>query len=206
LPGKKASKIMDYKFFYKSFLKIIFTPEKAWDIILTENRSDKDLRNNFLLPSIVLVTIAAFLGSIIFTNSRLSVIYSIFTGVKYFILLLFVTYSSALVMGEITKPLDLGKNFTISFRLIVYSLTPMFFCLIASHVFESLIFVNILSLYGMYIFWTGAEKLLLPPDYKKMPMLIAIFVFITGIFFAGNWVITALTDRISFSIIHHLVR
>ena len=197
---------MDYKFFLRSLLRIVFTPEKAWDIILNENRSDKDLRNNFLFPMIALVTIAAFLGSIIFTNTKLSVVYSIFAGLKYIVLLLLVIYSSALVLGEITKPLDLGKNFTISFRLIVYSLTPMFLCQIASHLFESLIFVNILSLYGMYIFWIGAEKFLNPPDYKKMPMLIAIFVFVTGIFFTGNWLISAITEKISFSVVHTLLR
>jgi hypothetical protein len=100
------------------------------------------------------------------------------------------------MLGEITKPLDLGKNFSVSFRLIVYSLTPLFLCQIVSQLFESLIFVNILALYGMYIFWTGAEKMLNPPDYKKMPLLITIFVVITGFFFAGNWVLTSLTDRI----------
>jgi len=197
---------MDYKFFLQSLLRIIFTPEKAWDIILKENRSDKDLRNNFLFPFIVLVTFAAFLGSIIFTNSKLSVVYSIFAGLKYIVLLLLVIYSSTLVLGEITKPLDLGKNFSISFRLIVYSSTPLFLCQIVSHLFESLIFVNILSLYGTYIFWIGAEKLLSPPDYKKMPMLIAIFVFVTGIFITCNWLISVITEKISFSVVHTLLR
>jgi hypothetical protein len=143
--------------------------------------------------------LSVFLGSIIFINAKLSAVYSIFTGIKYLVLFLVVIYSAALVLGEITKPLDLGKNFTISFRLTVYSLTPLFFCQIASHLFESLIFVNVLSLYGMYIFWTGAEKMLDPPGYKKMPLLVAIFVFVTGIFFAGNWVLTTIIDRIFFS-------
>ena len=190
---------MDYKFLYQSLIRIIFTPGKAWDIIIAENRPVKYLRNNFLYPLVILVTISAFLGSIIFTNAKLSVVYSIFTAAKYFVLFLAVIYTSALVLGEITKPLDLGKSFTISFRLIVYSFTPLFFCQIASQLFESLIFVNVLALYGMYIFWTGVEKMLNPPDYKKMPMLIAIFVFVTGIFFAGNLVLTSITDRIYFS-------
>jgi hypothetical protein len=197
---------MDYKFFFKNLIRIIFTPEKAWNGIIEENRPIKELRNNFLFPLILLVSLAAFLGSIIFTNTKLSAIYSVFLGIKYFIILLIATYSSALVLSEITKPLDLGKNFTASFRLIVYSLTPLFICQIASHLFESLIFVNILSLYGLYIFWTGAEKILNPPDYKKMPMLIAIFVFVTGMFFACNWIISAITDKMYFSLFHHFLR
>lgn len=197
---------MDYKFFFKNLIRIIFTPEKAWNGIIEENRQINELRNNFLFPLILLVSLAVFLGSIIFTNTKLSAVYSVFLGIKYFIILLIVTYSSALALGEITKPLDLGKNFTSSFRLIVYSLTPLFICQIASHLFESLIFVNILSLYGLYIFWAGAEKILNPPDYKKMPMLIAIFIFVSGMCFACNWIISAITDKIYFSLFHNLLR
>ncbi|MBA4322423.1 MAG: hypothetical protein C0408_06345 [Odoribacter sp.] len=191
---------MDYKFLYHNLINILFEPGKAWNIITEENRPLKDLRNNFLYPLIILVTLAAFLGSIIFTNKTLSPVYSVMTGVKYFVLFLFVPFTSALLLNEITRPLDLGKNFTISFRLIVYSLTPFFFCQIASHLFESLIFVNVLSLYGLYIFWTGAEKMLNPPDYKKMPLLIAAFISVTGIFFTGSYVLTTIFDRIFFSI------
>jgi hypothetical protein len=189
---------MDYKYFYQNIINIIFTPVKAWDIISEENRPVMYLRNNFLYPLIILVTLATFLGSQIFTNKTLPTAYSVITGVKCFVLFLFVTFSSALILVEITKPLDLGKSFTISFRLIVYSLTPFFFCQVISHLFESLVFVNVLSLYGLYIFWTGAEKILNPPDYKKMPMLIAVFVVITGIFFAGNYLLSAIGDRIFF--------
>ena len=125
---------MDYKFLYKNLLRIIFTPEKAWNIIIEENRPIKYLRNNFLFPLVILVTLSVFLGSIIFINAKLSAVYSIFTGIKYLVLFLVVIYSAALVLGEITKPLDLGKNFTISFRLTVYSLTPLFFCQLLSTV------------------------------------------------------------------------
>jgi hypothetical protein len=190
---------MDYKFLYRSLIRIIFTPGKAWDIIIAENRPAKFLRNNFLFPIIILVTIAAFLGSLIFENAKLSPVYSIMIGVKYLILLLFVTYSSALILGEITKPLDLGKNFSVSFRLILFSLSPLYICQIVSHLFESLIFVNVLSFYGMYIFWMGAEKMLNPPDYKKMPMLVAISVALAGFYFAGSWFFTTLIDRVYFS-------
>ena len=187
---------MDFKFFYKSLLRIIFTPGKAWDIVLMENRPVKVLRNNFFFPLILIVSISAFLGSIIFANKTLLPVYSVMIGVKFFLLLLIVPFIAAFILNEITKPLDLGKNFTSSFRLIVYSMTPFFFCQIASHLFESLIFVNILALYGMYIFWVGAEKILHPPDYKKMPLLIATFITLTGIYIASDLVLSSIVDRI----------
>jgi hypothetical protein len=189
---------MDYKFFYKSLLNVLFAPAKAWDNIVVENRSGKSLRNNLLYPLVILVSIASFLGSIIFINSTLSPVYSLFKGFRFFILLLSVSFFSALALGEITRPLDLGRNFPVSFRLIVYSLVPLFLCQAVSQLFESLVFVNILSLYGLYIFWIGAEKILNPPDYKKMPMLVAIFTIAAASFFAFNLVLTSIFDRIYF--------
>lgn len=196
----KNRTFIDFRFLIQNLTGIIFTPVRAWSIITEENRTSNYLRNNFLFPLITLVSIAAFLGSLIFTNSTLPAGYSVMTGIRFFILFYIVAYLSALVLGEITKPLDLGKVFSISFRLIVYSLTPLFLCQIVSQLFESLIFVNILALYGIYIFWTGAEKMLNPPDYKKMPLLIALFVVTTGLFFAMNWVLASFTDRIYYSI------
>jgi Yip1 domain len=195
---------MDYKFLFHNLIKIIFTPGKAWTVIAEENRPAKFLRNNFLLPMIILVSVASFIGCLIFTNKTFSPLYPALTGIKYFILLLSVNYLSAVILGEITKPLDLGKDFTVSFRLIVYSLTPLFICQIISNLFESLIFVNILSLWGLYIFWSGAEKMLNPPDYKKMPLLISVFIVLTVIFFACNWIVTSFADRVYFSFLHHL--
>ena len=79
-------------------------------------------------------------------------------------LVFFITvYVTALSVSEITYPLDLGKNFQYFIQadcVFSYSLSflPDF-----KPLFESLLFVNILALYGLYIFWTGAEKLLNPP-------------------------------------------
>jgi len=192
---------MDYKFLYHRIKYIILNPAKAWTVISEENRPLRDPRNSFLFPLVILVTVSAFLGSIIFTNSTLSPVYSIFIALKYLILNLLVVYASAVVFSEITKALDLGKNFTVSFKMIVYSLAPFFLCQIVSHLFESLIFVDVLALYGLYVFWVGAEKMLNPPEHKKMPMLVATFIVITGFFIAGSIVLSSIIDRIYFNYI-----
>jgi hypothetical protein len=191
---------MDYKFLFNSIRYIILNPAKAWRIIQEENRPQKDIRNSFLFPLIILASVCAFLGSIIFINTKLSPVYSVFAGLKFLLLYLFVIYASALIFSEITKALDLGKSFTLSYKMIVYSLTPFLVCQLVSHLFESLIFVNILSLFGLYIFWIGAEKMLNPPDHKKLPMLVAVFVVVVELFVAGNVVLTLLTDRIYFAV------
>jgi hypothetical protein len=192
---------MNYKFFFYRMKDILMNPVKTWEDIDSENRSVKSLRNNFFLPLIILVSVSAFVGSLIFVNKQLTPVYSIFVGIKCFGLFYFTVYAAALIFGEITYPLDLGKDFSVSFRIIVYSTVPFFMCQIFSRLFESLLFANILGLYGLYIFWTGAEKMLTPPEYKKMPMLISASIAVAGIYIATNLLLTKLIDKVYFSYI-----
>jgi hypothetical protein len=190
---------MDYKFFLKRLPFIILHPSKAWGKIAYETRPVKDIRNSFLFPLILLVAIFAFLGSLLFTNSHLSFLYSVFVGLKLFLLLFLVVYVSAIIHKEITYALDLGRDFAVSFKIIAYSLSPLFICLMISYLFESLIFVNILSLYSLFIFWTGFERILNPPEYKKMPMLIASAVTVIALYIGLSWILTQIADRVYYA-------
>ena len=190
---------MGYKFFFHGIKNIILNPVKAWEAIDSENRPVKLVRNSFFFPLIILVSVSAFVGSLIFTNAELSPVYSIFVGIKCFGLLFFTIYATAFIFSEITYPLDLGKDFSVSFKIIVYSTAPFLMCQILSRLFESLLFVNIIGLYGLYIFWTGVEKMLTPSQYKKMPMLIATTVTLAGIYIATNLLLTLLIERVYFA-------
>jgi hypothetical protein len=190
---------MNYKFFLNAIVSILYNPVKAWDTVYSENKPVKVIRNSFLFPLIFLVSVSSIAGSLIFINTELSPVYSVFVGIKWFLLLFFTIYLSALILGEITFPLDLGKDFSVSFRLIAYSITPFLLCQIFSRLFESLMFVNVIGLYGLYIFWTGSEKLLSPPHYKKMPLLIATMVTIAGIYISSSIFLNMLIDRIYFA-------
>jgi len=190
---------MDYKFFLQGISNIIFNPVKAWETIDSENKPNRVLRRNLFIPLLILVSLSTFVGSLIFANTELSAVYSIFIGVKSFVLLYLTTYSAAFILKEITHPLDLGRDFNISFRLIVYSIIPFILCEALSGLLESLLFVDVIGLYGLYIFWTGAEKLLNPAQHKKMPMLIAITISIIGIYTALSFVLNLLTNKVYYA-------
>lgn len=187
---------MNNKLFLFVVKDIIINPIKAWEIIDSENKSVSVIRNSFLFPIIFLVSVSAAAGSLIYTNAELSPVYSVFVGIKCFLLYYITVYASAFILREITYPLDLGRNFAISFRLIVYSIVPFLLCQILSRLFESLLFVNILALYGLFIFFAGTEKMLTPPGYKKMPMLIATTLTFIGIYVITNLLLTTLIDKI----------
>ena len=187
---------MNNKLFLFVVKDIIINPIKAWEIIDSKNKSVSVIRNSFLFPIILLVSVSAAAGSLIYTNAELSPVYSVFVGIKCFLLYYITVYASAFILREITYPLDLGRDFAISFRLIVYSIVPFLLCQILSRLFESLLFVNILALYGLFIFFAGTEKMLTPPGYKKMPMLIATTLTFIGIYVITNLLLTTVIDKI----------
>jgi Co/Zn/Cd efflux system component len=79
-------------------------------------------------------------------------------------------------------------------------LTPIFLTLTISRLMESLLFINLLGLYGLYIFWTGIQEMLNPPEHKKLPMLIATVISMLIIFGSLQFVISRLTEMIYFSL------
>jgi hypothetical protein len=191
---------MDFKFLYHRIRNLILRPERAWRIIYTENRPINDIRGSYFLPLITLAGISALLGSLFFTHGGLSLFYPVFLGARYFLLFLIITYVSAVILNEITSALDLGKDFVISFKLIGYSLAPFYICQIISLLFESLLFVNLLSIYGLYIFWLGMEKMVNPPEHKKMPLMIATWVSFAAVYIVTNWVLKTIVDGVYFTI------
>ncbi len=189
---------MNFSFFLVGIKNIVFNPVKFWETIKSENTSAALIRNSFLIPLSVLVTLAAFLGSLFFTNSELAPLYSVLFSIKCLLVIFIAVYATSYLLGQITYPLDLGKDFNNSFRMVVVSVTPFLMCQILSRLFESLLFVNIISLYGLYIFWIGAEKILNPPQYKKMPLLIATVISFAGIYIVTDLLLGTIIDRFYF--------
>jgi hypothetical protein len=62
-----------------------------------------------------------------------------------------------------------------------------------------MIFIDILALYGLFIFWEGAIKMLNPPGHKKMPLLIATVITVTGLYIAFSVVLNQITDRVFYA-------
>jgi len=191
--------IMDFKFLYYRITNIILNPVKAWEAIYSENRPIKFVRSSFFLPLVILAAVSAFLGSFLFTHTGFSNAYPVLIGIKYFLLLFFVVYATSFIFQEILKALDLKGNFKLSFKIITYSVAPFLICQIISRLIESFIFVNVLALYGVYIYWTGIEKMINPPEHKKIPMAIATTVSFIALFVVTNWLLTLIIEKLYFT-------
>jgi hypothetical protein len=191
---------MDFRFLYSRTKYFIISPVKAWEVVHQENRRIKDIRGSFFLPLIILASLSSFFGSMFFINTTLKPMYSVLACINTFLFLYLGVYASAFIVKEITRALDLGHDFIIAFKLVAYSLTPIFLTLTISRLMESLLFINLLGLYGLYIFWTGIQEMLNPPEHKKLPMLIATVISMLIIFGSLQFVISRLTEMIYFSL------
>jgi hypothetical protein len=178
----------------------IINPGKAWEVVHRENRPMKFVRGSFFIPLSVLVTISAFLGSMFFINTTIKPMYSVLTAVNTFLFLYLGVYASSFIVREIMRALDLGHDFLVAFKLVTYSMAPIFLSLTVSKLFESLLFINVLGLYGLYIFWIGMEMMVNPPDHKKLPMIIATVVSMLIIFLLLQVILSKLTQTLYFAI------
>lgn len=191
---------MDLRFLYQRTKHFIISPVKAWEVVHRENRPIKYVRGSYFMPLIILVSISSLLGSLFFINNTLKPMYSVLTGINTFLFLYIGVYASAFIVNEITRALDLGHEFLTAFKLVAYSLAPIFLSLTVSRLFESLLFINILGLYGLYIFWTGMEKMINPPEHKKLPMLIATVISMIIIFSLLQILLSRLTESVYFAL------
>jgi hypothetical protein len=191
---------MNLNFFIAGIKYILFDPTDAWKKINIEHKPVTIIRNSLLLPLIILATLASFTGSLLFTGSNLLPVYSLFTAIRTFLVLYCSVYFTSLLLSEITYPLDLGRDYQTSYVLISFSYVPFLVSSIFSGFFESFLFVNIIGLYGLYIFWAGAEKYLNPPQYKKLPLLIATAFTAIVIYIATNYVLKLILDKFYYAL------
>jgi hypothetical protein len=191
---------MDFRFLYHRTKYFIINPGKAWEVVYREERPMKFVRGSFFMPLIILVSISAFMGSMFFINTTLKPMYSVMTAVSTFLFLYLGVYASAFVLREIMRAMDLGHDFLVAFKLVAYSMAPIFLSLTVSRLFESLLFINVLGLYGLYIFWIGMEVMVNPPDHKKLPMIIATVVAMLIIFLLLQVVLSKLSQALYFTL------
>lgn len=191
---------MDFRFLYHRTKYFIINPGKAWDVVHRENRPMQFVRGSFFLPLSILVAISAFLGSALFINTTLKPMYSVLAAVNTFLFLYLGIHGSAFVLREIMRALDLGHDFLVAFKLVAYSMAPIFLSLTISRLFESLLFINVLGLYGLYIFWIGMEVMVNPPDHKKLPMIIATVIAMLIIFLLLQVILSKLTETVYFAL------
>lgn len=191
---------MDYRFLYLRIKNLTIDPVREWDSIMAGDRSLGDIKRLFLLPLVIMASVAAFLGTLFFTHSGLNIFYSVFAGVRTVILYYTVVYAFTYLYNLVSGYLELKKDRDFAFRLIVYSISPLLVCQIISQLFESLIFVNVLSFYGLYFCWAGLLSYPGLNDKKRLQLFIASLILFVVLFFGVDQILATVSDKVYFSL------
>jgi hypothetical protein len=192
---------MDFHFSLQGIRKLIINPAEYWELTGKEETSSSHIRNSVLIPFAIIIAIFGFTGSIIFTNSHLQPVYSFLFSIQCFVVILAAVFLTVYILKKAAGFSGISLAYNRAFELIVISLVPFFLCQILSKLFESFQFVNILSLYGLNIFWIGQEQLIKTVEKQKLTLLIISFISFLFLYLITDSVAGFITDRLYFGII-----
>lgn len=138
---------------------IIIHPVKAWETIRKENRSVRKVQSSFLIPVLVVISLSAFAGSLIYNPTGLSILFPVIRALKQFICFYLTVLLASWVLNELSVAFRTNKDYSLNFKLVTYSLTPLFITVLITRFLPDLALINILSLYGAYILYTGLKTI-----------------------------------------------
>jgi len=191
---------MDFKFLADTVRNIILNTVKEWDLIYKENRPTSLFSKSLFFPLVTLASVSTFLGAFLFTNTELTNIYSLIAGIRYFIVMTIVVYGTALALREIMKSFGYRNDAGTAFKIVSASVVPLLLCQILSQLFESFIFVNILAFFGLYILYTGIERMISPSESDRIKIMLAVPLVFFLLFILTGKIIAQITDKFYFSI------
>jgi hypothetical protein len=160
---------------------ILTTPDTEWPVIAREQGDPAYLFTNYVLYLAAIPAIASFIGSVMIgVGTPVGTLrVGIFTGLIGAILeyaFAFVgVYVVAMVVDALAPTFQGEKNFQNALKLAVYSYTPVWLAGIFLLV-PGLRFLQILGLYGFYLFWKGLPVLMRSPQDKALPYTVTTVV------------------------------
>ncbi|OGC11444.1 hypothetical protein A3K48_02910 [candidate division WOR-1 bacterium RIFOXYA12_FULL_52_29] len=159
---------------------IILNPIETWGAIKSERIEIKDLLVNYAAPLALLPALATLIGlSIVGIRVptgfiiRIPFLEALIAGVVGYFLNLAMLFAGAWVVGYIASYFNSRGDFDLSFKLIVYSMTPVWVVGITA-LLPGIGILQVLGLYGLYLLYKGLPILLETPDDK-------VYLFFTSI-------------------------
>jgi len=178
---------------------ILIHPVKAWEAISKENRSVRTVQSSFLIPILVLISLSAFAGSLIYNPAGLSILFPVLRALKQFICFYLTVLLSAWVINELSITFIKNKNYSFNFKLVTYSLTPLYITVLITRFLPDLALINILSLYGAYILYTGLKTIENTTGQSLLRYFIVALLTIIIFYLAISWISRSLLEGIYFA-------
>lgn len=178
---------------------IIFQPARAWDTIRKEDRSVRTVQGSFLIPVLIMISLSAFVGSLIYNPSGLSILFPVIRALKQFLCFYLTVLLSSLTLNEISLAFVRSKDYSFNFKLVTYSFTPLFITVIITRFLPDLALLNLLSLYGAYIIYTGLNTIENISRRAFLRYFIVALLIVIVFYLALSWLIRSLLEGIYFA-------
>ena len=166
---------------------LILQPKEEWKTILDENVTMNLVVRNYLLPLLLMSTLASLVGRIIQkVNIGLDGSLLLADGLREFFGFLLAVYASTYLVNELIKSFGGEKNLRRSANLVIYSTTPSLIVSMVTGLIPALYPLGVLGLYSFYLFFVGIPILFDDiPEQKHIGffltsvlLMIIVFVFI----------------------------
>ncbi len=178
---------------------IILHPVRAWETIRKENRSVRTVQGSFLIPVLILISLSAFFGSLIYNPSGLSILFPVIRAFKQFICFYLTVLLSSWAVNEISLAFVHNKDYSFNFKLVTYSFTPLFITVIITRFLPELALINLLGLYGAYIIYTGLNTIENISRRALLRYFIVALLIVIVFYLALSWLIRSLLEGMYFA-------
>ena len=191
---------MDFLLLYRRLLHLVSSPSGFWSQVKEEQLPSSKVRRYCLMPVILLIALASFTGTWLFSYNSLSVVYPLLKGLEYFLIFFISVELVSFLLAEIAGYMLKIRLSGELYKLITYSLMPFMLVMIITRIFSSLLFLNLLGLYGILILWTGIDILIGGDKLFRIRLTALISVAILVFYMGIRWMISSLIEGLYFEI------
>ncbi|MFO7755715.1 MAG: Yip1 family protein [Bacteroidales bacterium] len=178
---------------------ILFKPGATWKEIRKEDMSVRTVSRSFLIPLLIIVSLSAFTGMLIYTSSKLSILYPVIRALKHFTCFYITILLSALILNELSSAYMNTRNYAFNFRLVTYSLTPLFTTVFITRLLPDLALINLLGFYGAYIMYRGMQTIENKEKQNLLNYFIVALLTVITLYFSISWISRSLFEGLYFA-------
>lgn len=156
-------------------VKLILLNPKGFWVEQKEADDDQKLWLTYLLPIALTGAVAVFIGEL-FKPTDFFIQFPLLKATREVLLFVLQYFISVFFTNELMKTYGAEKNIELARKLVVYSMTPMLLVSLITGLFPFLYVVDILGIYGFYLFAIGAKELLNFPENKEQSYILITIV------------------------------
>lgn len=159
---------------YNNVKSVVFEPALFW-----KRQKASTLTNiqvaGYLIPLILFAALGVFAGEM-FRGSRFYLFFPVMKAVREVVLFTVYYIIVVIVINELMPVAGVKKDLSASQKLAAFSLTPLLIITFFTGLFPFLYILDILSIYGFYILWTGINELFEFRDNRQYSFFLLIII------------------------------